>query len=756
MQTSRASFESTRIHESSAIAGRLLCLAALLSLSPLIAHSQADFAHDRPVPRATLSTGPYGIISPIAGTGNYGYTGIGGPALEADLASPQGVAVDAAGNIYIANSYGQEILRISAATGDISVFAGSLAQGYSGDNGPATGATFNFPTALAFDPKGNLLIADTSNNVVRKIDLKTGVITTVAGIGSIPGWGYSGDGGPATKAQFRDPQGMALDPSGNILIADTGNGVIRRVDAKTGVITTVAGGGQFFAEGMPATQAYLSQPQGITVDQFGNIFIAIPNESIVRRVDALTGTITTVAGLFFCYQGSSNCQFDYGYSGDGGPATQAKLASPFAVEVDAVGNLYIADWSVGAIRRVDAYTGIITTLAGNSISQGDSGDGGPASSAAIDEVKNLAFDDGGNLLLSDSGASVIRKVTLPTKAAAVPPVFSLLGEAYRSGQTVTLTTTTPSATIYYTTDGSIPTTASAKFASPIKLTKPTTLTAFASAPNLANSLAEAEEYYAIAAPTISPSAGSFNGPITIAMSATEPFATLYRIFYTVDGSSPTGPSAAIYLGPFTLNQTAVIKAAVTDGSGLYSPIATATFTIKPQVAPPAFSPAVGSYPTAQSVTLTDSTPGATIFYSLNGSSAITRYNKPIPVVKTTTIQAFASVPGDIQSPASIGAFAIQPLPIPTTAAATALTATSATFNGTVNRESAEADYWFVYGTSATTLTSLTPTHTLPAGASVAVSAPILDLTAHTKYYFQLATANASGTATGKVLSFTTP
>jgi sugar lactone lactonase YvrE len=328
----------------------------------------ADTSNNR-VRRVDAATG---IITTVAGDGASGFSGDGGPATSASLNSPRGVAVDASGNLFIADFSNDRVRRVDAVTGTITTVAG----GVFGDGGPATGASLNRPFEVAADGSGNLLIADFSNNRVRRVDAATGIITTVAGDGA---FGFSGDGGPATSASLGFPSGVAVDSSGNLFIADFSNRRIRRVDAATGIITTVAGdgGSRFSGDGGPATSASFSSPRGVAVDASGNLFIAVRGNSRVRRVDAATGIITTVAG-----DGS------LGFSGDGGPATSASLSSPSGVAVDASGNLFIADFSNSRIRRVDAATGIITTVAGNG-SSGFSGDGGPATSASLCGVLTL-------------------------------------------------------------------------------------------------------------------------------------------------------------------------------------------------------------------------------------------------------------------------------------------------------------------------------------------------------------------------------
>jgi sugar lactone lactonase YvrE len=741
---------------------------ALLAI-PALSQSQPELTRHHDINQTTLSTIPYGIISTIAGTGYAGYGGIGGLATQSDLNDPHGVAVDSLGNVYIADASGNQVLKIAASTGDISIFAGSLEYGYSGDGGLASKAHLFGPTSLAFDKTGNLYIADSYNKVIRKVDAKTGIIATIAGI---PGPdGSPGDGGPATKAKFELPSGIAVDSSGNLFITDLFACTIRRVDATTGIITTVAGGGFAFpGDGGPATAANIVQPTAVTVDSFGNLYISDRGDALLRRVDALTGVISTVAGSYTCNFGS--CLPKYGYSGDGGLATAAELYCPEGVALDALANIYFSDSCDFAVRKIDATTGIISTIAGNPIQHlyqeisqgGNSGDGGPASSAELGYPDQLTFDNTGNLLFADQQYSVIRKVTLPRVAATAPPIFSIPGGIYSSGQTVAISTATPGATIYLTADGSVPTTASTKYSTPFKVAKDVILAAFATSPNLANSLVEAATFGVMDSAIISPGTGTYNTQVTANISSDLP-GVLNWILETTDGSTPTINSPGYY-GPLsiTLTKTTTIKAANVATNGLtgattIGPVTTATFTIKPQVAPPSFTPAVGSYATAQTITLADATPGSGIFYTTNGAApttSSTRYIKPIPVTATTNFRAIAVAAGENPSPIVSGKFTIQPLPIPTTGAATALTSSTATVHGSLNLEGAEADYWFVYGFSATTMNTQTPAHTLALSTTaVPVSAPLLELTTKTKYFFQLVTANSSGSAKGAVLSFTT-
>ncbi len=342
-----------------------------------------------------------GIISTVAGNGSDGYSGDGGPATGAQLSYANGSVVDAAGNLYIADG-GNNVIRRVAVDGTITTVAGNGTYGYSGDGGPATMAQLDWPQSVALDASGNLYVADTANAVVRKVAANTGMITTVAGNGV---YGYTGDGGLAPQARLNGPYGVAVDSAGNLFVADTWNNAIRKV-AANGVITTVATGTQ------------LGGPQGIAVDSAGNLFIADSNNSMIRRV-AVNGTTVTVAGT-----GS------YGYSGDGGPATSARLSIPTGVGVDAAGNLFIADTWNAAIRKVAA-NGAVTTVAGSGGS-GSAGDGGPAMSAQFTYPQGVAVDSSGNVYVTDQ---FVVRVLAPQGARAVLSVAHAQSAGFAEGQT---------------------------------------------------------------------------------------------------------------------------------------------------------------------------------------------------------------------------------------------------------------------------------------------------------------------------------
>jgi sugar lactone lactonase YvrE len=335
----------------------------------------------------------------VAGTGAAGYSGDEGGATSAQLNLPRGVAADGSGNLLIADQLNHCIRRVDLATGGITTVAGIGVRGSSGDGGAATSASLTGPRGVAVDPLGNLFIADMGNDRVRRVDAASGIITTVAGGGAASGLG---DGGPATSARLDLPPDVAVDGRGNFFVADAGNYRIRRVDAETGIITTLAGTGAlaFIGDGGAATSAGLSSPRGITVDSLGRLFISDNFNRRIRRVD-LNGSITTVAGTG-----------QEGGSGDDGPATSAQFSHPRGVAVDSLGNLFIADAFNHRIRRVDA-SGIITTVAGTGEAD-PSGDGGPATSAGLQFPNSVALDHQGNLFIADDGNRRVRKVDAET------------------------------------------------------------------------------------------------------------------------------------------------------------------------------------------------------------------------------------------------------------------------------------------------------------------------------------------------------
>lgn len=321
-----------------------------------------------------------------------------------NLSNSRGLAVDSSRNVFIADSGHHVIREANRSTGLLTSIVGTLSSnGYSGDGGLATNAKLNFPQGVAMDSAGNLFIADTGNNVIRKVAASTQMISTIAGTAGAGG--YSGDGGLATSATLNGPLAVALDSTGTLLyIAETGNNLIRKIVLSTGVITTVAGtfgAGAYSGDGGLATSAKLNSPQSVALDSSGNLYIADTANFVIREVSG--GNITTVAGN---NTSGGGCQTNTNCN-NAGPATSAQLNNPQGVAVDSSGNIYIADTGNNIIRKVSG--GNISTVVGNGTA-GFTGDGGSATRADLLAPNGLAFDSSGTLYIDDAGNLTIRKV----------------------------------------------------------------------------------------------------------------------------------------------------------------------------------------------------------------------------------------------------------------------------------------------------------------------------------------------------------
>jgi sugar lactone lactonase YvrE len=332
-------------------------------------------------------------ISTIAGDGTVGFTGDGGLASASKLNQPRDVAIGPDGSIFITDTFNNRVREISP-DGIITTVAGNGSATYNGDGIQATSASLSWPHDMTVDPAGVIYIADSAHNRIRRVGTD-GVITTVAGTGV---GGSTGDNGPATSARIKQPKSVALYGGG--LFISGADHKVRRIDLSSGIITTIAGTGTagFSGDGGPARLARLNEPQRLQIDSFGNIYVADMENSAIRRIDAATGIIRTVAGV----GGSS------GLRGDNGPATSAWLNKPRGIQLEGDGILYIADTANHRVRMVDLGTGTIITVAGTS--QGYSGDGGPASAARLRQPRGLAVTPQGDLLIAESGNHVIRKV----------------------------------------------------------------------------------------------------------------------------------------------------------------------------------------------------------------------------------------------------------------------------------------------------------------------------------------------------------
>jgi len=702
-------------------------------------------------------TSDTGIITTVAG-GNVGYCGgfggDGGPASGAKLCQPVGVSTDSAGNLYIADSASSRIRKITASavpasapttmpefsitegtysspqlvtitdaapgasiyltldgttptsssqgyfgpievTGPvtikaiaitpgylqsdvasaaytitlppaavISTVAGTGVQGFSGVGGAAIDAEIGIPVALALDGAGNLYFTDIQNSVVWMMNAKTGVITIVAGIGTC---GYSGDGGSAVSAELNSPQGIAIDSAGNIYIADTYNYAIRKVTASTGIISTIAGTpGQptNWGDGGAATSASLSNPKGMALDGMGNLYVADGN--VVRRISASTGIIDIVAG-------NRKITID---SGDGGLATNAGLTATNSLAFDAAGNLYIGD--NGSVRKVTASTGIITTVAGNG-DQGSNGDDGLAINAEV-SPSSLALDTAGNLYIVDDFA--VRVVSAST---GIISKWAGIGFAGFSGDGGSAT----AAEMLPDSAGGI---------------------AFDAAGN--HYIADTYNYrirnvvypnWVAATPSFSVAPATYTSAQTVTISDATAGATIY---YTTDGSVPTANSN-IYTDPITVSSSETLEAIATASGYSTSPVATAAYTITLPTATPFFSLAAGPYTSAQTVTISDATAGATIYYTTDGTTPTTGstvYSGPITVSSSETLEAIATASGYSTSAVATAAYTINiptnPVPVLGSLSPAFTNAGDAAFTLTVSGSEFTAASQIYWGTSA--------------------------------------------------------
>jgi LPXTG-motif cell wall-anchored protein len=341
------------------------------------------------------------VIDLVAGgVERCGSAGDGGLAVAAQLKNPNGLALDPSGNLLIADTNNYAIRRVDKDTGLITTVAGTLGvSGGTGDGGPATSALLDRPESILVGPNGDIYISDIDLNTIRKVDHTTGVISTVAGTTS----GASGDGGPASAAQLHGPQGMAFDAAGNLHIADRYNGAVRKIDKNTGIITTVAGtlgSAGASGDGGPATSALLKEPYSLAFDSVGNLYISDLRNYAVRKVDAATGIITTFAGRLGVY----------GETEVSGPATEALLGIPSQNAV--YGNvLYFADNWLAQVLAIDLTTGIISTVAGTPLVRGTSGDGGPAADALFGTPRGLVIDSSGAIYVADFSNCAVRKIS---------------------------------------------------------------------------------------------------------------------------------------------------------------------------------------------------------------------------------------------------------------------------------------------------------------------------------------------------------
>lgn len=334
-------------------------------------------------------------IHTFAGTGEQGFSGDGGPATAAKIDNPFGVVRGPDGDIYYCEYTGQRIRKITA-DGKIHTVGGSGKTGYSGDGGPALKATLNRPHEIRFDKHGDLYMTDMSNHAIRKIDMKTGIISTIAGTGK---QGHSGDGGPATKARLSKPHSLQFGPDGHLYICDIGNHVIRRVNMKTGKISRFSGTGKAgpTPDKSPIKGTPLKGPRTIDFDANGDMWLATREGNQVFRFDMKKKVIRHIAGT-----GKK------GFTGNGGPAKKATLSGPKGIAIDKAGNVYLADTESHTVRMVNAKTGKLELIAGT----GKAGNGTSTDplKCAMDRLHGVYIDHDGSLFIGDSQAHKVRVI----------------------------------------------------------------------------------------------------------------------------------------------------------------------------------------------------------------------------------------------------------------------------------------------------------------------------------------------------------
>ena len=335
-------------------------------------------------------------VSDFAGTGQKGNSAVNGPAIKASISQIYGICRSPDGALYICDTDNHQIRRI-APDGTISLYAGTGVKGYSGDNGPALKAELNEPYEIRFDKPGNLFFVDMRDNCVRRIDAKTHVITTVAGTGKP---GFSGDGGPATSATFNQPHSIAFDPAGNLYVCDIANNRIRKIDMTSGVISTFAGTGKKSPtpDGVKIQGSPLNGPRAIDFDKAGNMWLALREGNAVYKLDLKNGAIHHVAGT-----GAK------GFTGNGGPALSATLSGPKGLSVGPDGNVYLADTESHSIRMIDVTKNTLELIAGT----GEKGDGppGPATQCKFARPHGIFLDSDNSIFIGDTENNRVRRIT---------------------------------------------------------------------------------------------------------------------------------------------------------------------------------------------------------------------------------------------------------------------------------------------------------------------------------------------------------
>jgi hypothetical protein len=673
------------------------------------------------------------------------------PALGSNTC-PQAIAVDGAGNIYIgdanavnSNGYPDVVEEVSQATGEIWVMAGGGSNTPSTTSQAATSVAINGINSLATDSTGNVYISDFFNNEIEKVT-PAGQLVVVAGGGSTP---VSTTPQAATSAQLNGPTGMVFDASGNFYLSDQNISMIEKINT-SGQIYSFAGGGSNAPATTPqaALTVALNNPAGLAVDGAGDLYIADFSNGFIEQVN-VAGELVLVAG-------------------DGGTVPSSTVESSLSaslgniegVEVDGAGNIFIADGQnigngdnmVEKVSTVAAplnfpYTDLgsesvpqsltlanigntsltlssvsattdyplqstgtctVTAHSGQTLTTSSSCSVAylfdPTTGGVLDETATLTDN---NLNVANSTQPLSFTGTAIGGTTVATPTFSPAGGAYVSGQTVTIGDSTTGASIYYTTNGSTPTTSSTLYSSAVSVSANETLEALAAKSGDTNSSVASAVYVinaTVATPTFSPAAGSYGPAQSVTISDTTAGSSIY---YTTNGSTPTTAST-LYTSAITVSATETVKALAAESGYNNSAVASAAYTINGTVATPAFSPAAGSYGPAQSVTISDATSGSTIYYTTNGSTPTTAsstYSSAITVSATETLEAIAAKANYTTSAVDSGVYTINgavATPTFSPAAGTYATAQTVTISDTT---SGSTIYYTTNGTTPTTASS---------------------------------------------------
>lgn len=345
-----------------------------------------------------VSDGHAGVIETIAGTGQPKANGSAGQATKLNISQPFGVEVGPDGHLYITEVGNHRVWKLNLSSGKMTVVAGNGKKGYTGDGGPATKASLNEPYEVRFAPDGDMYFVEMQNHLIRVVDAQTGIITTLAGTGQ---QGYAGDGGPAKKAQFSQPHSIALDEQGNVYVADIANHRIRKIDIQTGIIDSIVGNGEkkLPEDGKPGKGNPIYGPRALYIHD-GVLWIALREGNSVWKMNLADGIIHHVAGT-----GKK------GYTGDGGPAASATFEGPKGIAIGPDRNVYISDTENQTIRVIDLSTGNIKTIAGRGPKfRGYAGDGKDALKASLDRAHGLCVGPDGSVYIGDTNNHRVRRV----------------------------------------------------------------------------------------------------------------------------------------------------------------------------------------------------------------------------------------------------------------------------------------------------------------------------------------------------------